>query len=80
VNWSADKGASCSFAGTLSQAGQFGKVEGTFECTPIHDDGSFTFYELVVGKYALSGRFKSRDEDTGCTNDGYFSAARRRGS
>jgi len=78
LNWTNQKGTSCSFAGKLSQAGQFGKVEGDFECTPIHDDGGFTFYELVVGKYTLSGRFKSLDDDTGCSNDGYISAVRKR--
>jgi hypothetical protein len=78
LNWINQKNQSCSFAGKLTQAGQFGKVDGTFECTPIHDDGSFTFSELVVGKYTLSGRYTSIDEDTGCTNDGWFSAARKR--
>ena len=78
INWTNQKGTTCSFAGKLTQAGQFGKVEGDFECSPIHDDGGFTFSELVVGKYGLSGRYKSIDEDTGCTNDGWFSAARKR--
>lgn len=78
LNWTNQKNQSCSFAGTLTQSGQFGKVDGDFSCTPIHDDGGFTFYELVVGKYSLSGRYKSIDEDTGCTNDGWFSAARKR--
>jgi hypothetical protein len=78
VNWTTLNNTSCSFAGTLSQAGQFGRVAGTFECFPVHDDGQFTFYELIAGKQSLSGRFSSLDEDSGCSNDGYFSAARRR--
>jgi hypothetical protein len=79
VNWTTVASRdSCSFAGILSQAGQLGRVQGTFECFPVHDDGQFTFYELTVSAAWLSGRFTSVDEDNGCRNEGYFSAARRR--
>jgi hypothetical protein len=79
VNWdNQTTHDSCSFAGAATQEGQFGKISGTFECGPVHDDGTFKFSEMRVTPYSLTGRYSSRDEDTGCTSTGYLGLARHR--
>jgi hypothetical protein len=79
VNWTLEATRdSCSFAGTLSQNGQFGKISGYFECAPVHDDGDFTFQELRVTPQGITGRFESYDMDIACGSSGYLTAAHRR--
>lgn len=79
VNWTNEATRdTCSFFGTLSQQGQFGKFVGTFGCSPVHDDGEFTFYELRVTPQSISGRYESYDPDIDCRTSGYLSGVRRR--
>ena len=44
VNWTnqATRDA-CFFSGVLEQDGQFGSISGSFQCSPVHDDGEFEF-------------------------------------
>ncbi len=79
INWSnQDTSDSCSFAGRLATHGRTATVDGSFECGPIHDDGSFTFTDMVVTPYSLTARYTSLDDDTTCSSSGYMALARRR--
>lgn len=79
VNWSNQTTRdACSFSGVVVQDGQFGSLSGSFQCGPVHDDGEFNFFQLRVTPEAITGRYQSLDEDTGCSSAGYVSAARRR--
>lgn len=68
----------CGYGGTLIQDGQFGRIDGQFECGPVHDDGAFSFYEMQVTPIGFSARYWSYDTDTKCEASGYLGAARRR--
>jgi hypothetical protein len=68
----------CSYAGTLTQNGQFGTLNGSFECGPIHDDGTFFFEQMSVTPTSLVARYRSVDGDTGCKSTGYIGLARHR--
>jgi len=79
INWTnLATSDNCSFAGTLNQAGQFGKVTGTFSCGPVHDDGEFTMTEMTVSQTAFSARYTSIDPDNGCHSEGYVGGIRHR--
>lgn len=63
----------CDFAGTYSQAGHMGAVDGAFSCTG-GGNGSFTLRELEVGVTGFDGRFDLHDR--GCSSYGNFAAVR----
>jgi hypothetical protein len=73
----AGPGATCTFTGTLSQAGQFGSVAGTYSCTS-GDFGTFQFFEMNVGVNYLTGNLSTHGTNDGCNSTGYFSAVRHR--
>ncbi len=68
----------CYMGGQLSLDGQFGAMAGQFQCAPVHDDGEFVISGLRVTPEAITGRYESVDEDTGCSSKGFLAATRRR--
>jgi len=70
------KGASCSFAGTLTQAGQMGAVSGSYVCND-GDAGTFQLFEMQVNVTGVTGRFTS-DSSTraGCQGAGWLGGFR----
>lgn len=79
LNWSNHTTRdACYFGGQLGLDGQFGSMSGQFQCAPVHDDGEFTVTGLRVTPEAITGRYQSMDEDTGCMSKGFLSATRRR--
>jgi len=68
-------GGSCSFAGTYSQAGQFGAVSGAYTCGG--DSGTFQGFELQVNITGFTGRFTAASSTrTGCQATGWFGGLR----
>jgi hypothetical protein len=64
-------GGSCSFAGTYSQAGQFGAISGTYACGG--DSGTFQAFELQVNITGFTGRFTATSSTkTGCQGTGWI--------
>jgi len=68
-------GGTCTFTGTLSQAGQFGAVAGTYSCGN-GDFGTFQFFEMSVGVNYLTGRLSANGTNDGCKTAAYFAAVR----
>ena len=65
-------GGSCSFPGTLTQAGQMGDVTGSYICSD-GTAGTFHLFEMQVNITALSGRFTSSNSNPpGCQGTGWF--------
>jgi len=70
------KGGSCSFGGTLAQAGQMGAFAGTYVCSS-GEGGSFAISELQVTPSGFSGRMTSQTPDTpSCQSAGWLAGAR----
>jgi hypothetical protein len=69
-------GGSCSYSGTLSQAGQMGRVQGSFVC----NDGSlgtFVFFEMQVTDTGLTARLQaSYSNPPGCQSAGWAGGVR----
>jgi hypothetical protein len=63
----------CTFNGTYSQEGQFGRIVGTYTCGAT--SGPFTFYELRTEQNGVFGRYTK--QDASCTYGGTIAAARR---
>ena len=69
-------GGSCSYTGTLSQAGQMGAVAGTFTCSD-GETGSFQAFEVQVNPTGITGRFSSSNNTlAGCNASGWFGGMR----
>jgi hypothetical protein len=65
-------GGSCSFPGTLSQAGQMGDVTGSFSCSD-GTFGTFHLFEMQVNITGITGRFTSSySNPPGCQGTGWF--------
>lgn len=65
-------GGSCSFPGTLSQAGQMGSVTGSYTCSD-GESGTFQLFEMQVNTTGLTGRFASSSSNPpGCQGSGWF--------
>ena len=63
---------SCSFPGTLSQAGQMGDVTGSFSCSD-GTSGTFHLFEMQVNITGLTGRLTtSYSSPPGCQGTGWF--------
>jgi len=73
----AASGGTCTFSGSLSQAGQFGQVSGAYSCT-TGDFGTFQFFEMAVGVNSLTGQFSTNGTNDGCQSTGYFVGMRHR--
>jgi hypothetical protein len=67
-------GVSCTFQGTLTQAGRLGAANGTFSCNGKTSPGSLS--NLVVGVDLISAHFTNTDQGNDCTDTGYFVGAR----
>lgn len=69
-------GGACSFAGTLTQAGQMGAVTGSYSCTS-GDVGSFHLFEMQVNITGVTGRFNAASTSVaGCQSTGWFGGLR----
>lgn len=65
-------GPSCSFPGTLTQAGQMGDVTGSYACSD-GEFGTFHLFEMQVNITGLTGRFTSSSSNPpGCQSTGWF--------
>lgn len=69
-------GGSCSFAGTLTQAGQMGAASGSYLCSN-GDAGSFNLFEMQVNITGVTGRFTAASNAfAGCQDTGWFGGLR----
>ena len=71
------QGGSCTFVGTLSQGGQFGKMVGNYNCTS-GEVGTFNMFEMNVGYNALTARYVTTSTNNGCQSTGYLGGIRHR--
>jgi hypothetical protein len=71
------QGGICTFAGTLSQGGQFGAVVGNYSCSG-GEVGTFNMFEIAVGFNALTARYTLNSTNTGCQSTGYLGGIRNR--
>jgi len=67
-------GLSCTFQGTLTQAGHFGAASGTFVCNGKTTPGNL--FNMVVGPDSLVTHFSSSDPTNGCNSGGAVSVVR----
>ncbi len=72
-----EQGGTCTFAGTLSQGGQFGKMAGNYSC-PNGEVGTFNMFEMNVGLNALTARYTTSSTNNGCQSTGYLGGVRHR--
>jgi len=68
-------GGGCTFVGTLTQWGQFGKMVGNYSCVG-GELGTFNIFELNVGFNSLTGRLSLTSTNDGCQTTGYFGGIR----
>lgn len=77
LSTSSQGGLTCSFSGTLIQGGQFGLVDGTYQCNS-GEIGNFRISEMNVGFNFLSARISTESNSLGCKSDGYLGGIRHR--
>jgi hypothetical protein len=68
-------GGSCSFAGTLTQAGQMGAVNGSYVCSD-GETGVFQLFEMQVNITGVTGRLTANSPAIGCRSTGWFGGIR----
>ncbi len=68
-------GGSCSYAGTLTQAGQMGSVTGSYVCS-TGESGTFQLFEMQVNITGVTGRFTGHSATLGCQFSGWFGGLR----
>jgi hypothetical protein len=74
TNYALD-GGSCTYAGTLSQAGQMGSAMGSYTCTS-GESGTFVWSEMQVNPSGLSSRFTIQSPMfPGCQGAGWMGGA-----
>jgi hypothetical protein len=61
----------CTYSGSYSQAGKFGRFSGPFSCTS-GETGSMTFFEMTNRIGMLSGRLQGTSNTVGCSYTGRF--------
>jgi hypothetical protein len=67
---------SCSYSGTMTQAGQMGSVTGNFSCSD-GSLGTFTIFEVQVNPSGITARTaRSFTSPAGCKSTGWFGGAR----
>ncbi len=65
-------GGSCSYQGTLTEAGQMGDVVGSFQCSD-GTSGTFHLFEMQVNMTGLTGKLAASNlNPTGCQDVGWF--------
>lgn len=70
------KGGSCAYAGTLTQAGQMGAFAGSYACSS-GEAGAFAIEELQVNLSGMTARMTSQSPDLpGCENSGWIGGVR----
>lgn len=72
-----ENGGSCTFSGTLTQGGQFGRMVGNYSC----DDGevgTFNMFEMNVSYNALTARYTMNSTNYACQSTGYLGGIRHR--
>lgn len=74
---SSELGTSCSFVGSYSQTGQYGRMAGNYSCSN-GEVGTFAFFEMNVGFNYLTARLSLNGSNTGCQTTGYIAGARHR--
>ena len=77
LGYANEAGGSCSFVGTFSQAGQFGKMVGNYSCSS-GDTGTFNMFEMNAGFNFITGRLTLASTNIGCQGNGYFGGVRHR--
>jgi len=77
LGYANEGGGTCSFTGTFSQAGQFGKMVGNYSCSS-GDAGTFNMFEMNVGFNSITGRFTMSSTNIGCQATGYYGGIRHR--
>lgn len=69
-------GPSCSYNGTLTQAGQMGSIIGSYTCSS-GEIGSFQVFEMQVNQVGVTGQFAASSTNVpGCQGAGYFGGMR----
>lgn len=69
-------GPTCSYSGTLNQAGQMGSITGSYTCSS-GEIGTFQVFEMQVNPVAVTGRFSTSSSNlAGCQGAGYFGGMR----
>jgi hypothetical protein len=68
----------CSYVGNLTQAGQFGQIDGDYSCS-TGETGTFTVFELSVNRSGISGRISTQSSNLGCQSTGWFGGGRHAG-
>jgi hypothetical protein len=74
AGFSANDG-NCTFAGTLTQAGQMGTVNGSYSCSQ-GETGVFQLYEMQVNTIGMTGLFTASANGIGCQTSGWFGGVR----
>lgn len=68
--------ASCSYSGTLDQAGQMGSLSGSYVCSS-GETGAFQLFEMQVNISGVTGRLVSNSNSApGCRKAGWFGGVR----
>ena len=68
--------ASCSFSGTLDQAGQMGSASGSYACSG-GEAGAFQLFEMQVNISGVTGRLATvSNTAAGCQSTGWFGGVR----
>jgi len=75
LNGSYETGPSCTYSGTLSQAGQMGQVFGSYNCSN-GDFGNFHLAEMQITESGLTGRFSATSAALGCSTTGWLGGMR----
>ena len=69
-------GGSCSYSGTLTQAGQMGSVTGSYACSS-GETGSFQLYEMQINPIGVTGRLiANSNTPPECQATGWFGGIR----
>lgn len=67
---SASEGGTCTFLGTYTQSGHFGRIAGNYTCSS-GDAGAFKFFEMAMSYYEMRARTQLISQ-SGCTLNGYM--------
>ena len=70
-------GSSCTFVGSLSQAGQFGEIVGNYTCSS-GENGTFDMFEMNAGFNAMNARLLMSSTNAGCQTTAYLGGIRHR--
>ena len=66
----------CTYAGTYSQSGQFGRISGSYTCTN-GDAGTFATSNMIVTPVGMVMRVSNASAKTGCQSTGQIGGVRK---